>query len=45
MSLSIFTKKEKNSVSAPYLLLSGILTHDGNYGACSGGRTKFISGL
>jgi hypothetical protein len=45
MLLSIFTEKEKNSVSTPYLPLGGMLTHNGNYGARSGGGTKSISGL
>ena len=45
MSLSIFAEKEKNGVSAPHLPPGGMLTHDGNYGARSGGRTKSIGGL
>ena len=40
----MFAEKEKNGVSAPHPPPGGMLTHDGNYGARSGGGTKSIIG-
>jgi hypothetical protein len=44
MSIPMFAEKEKNGVSAPHPPPGGMLTHDGNYGARSGGGTKSIIG-